>query len=162
MSIADDQCELCRNTNGDSGGNKGHNTDQKTGGEVLWGDALCRVVLVTNADYPGYCRVIWNNHEREMTDLTASDRRHLMSVVYAVEAAVRTCLNPDKINLASLGNQVPHMHWHVIPRWHDDRHFPQPIWGQPQRETAPRAGVKVAALRTRLIQALAEEQGGEA
>ncbi len=150
MSVADNQCELCRDMSG------------MVGGDVLWGDALCRVLLVADADFPGYCRVVWNDHENEMTDLTGSDRRHLMSVVFAVEAAMRTCLDPDKINLASLGNQVPHVHWHVIPRWRDDSHFPQSIWGQPQRAPGPRAAVAVAALRAALIQALAEEQGGEA
>ncbi len=150
MSVADNQCELCRSMSG------------TTGEDVLWSDALCRVLLVADVDYPGYCRVVWSDHEREMTDLTASDRRHLMSVVYAAEGAVRTCLHADKINLASLGNQVPHVHWHVIPRWHDDRHFPQTIWSQPLRPAAPRAAVNVAALRAALIQSLAEEQGGEA
>jgi diadenosine tetraphosphate (Ap4A) HIT family hydrolase len=38
------------------------------------------------------------------------------------------------VNLASLGNVVPHLHWHVIARFADDKHFPQPIWGQAQRE----------------------------
>ena len=47
-----------------------------------------------------------------------------MNVVFAVEKVVRTLFAPDKINLASFGNMTPHLHWHVIPRWHDDRHFP--------------------------------------
>jgi len=68
-----------------------------------------------------------------MTDLDAASRSVLMSVVFAVEAAVRQCFAPDKINLASFGNVVPHLHWHVIPRWTDDRHFPEPVWGRVQR-----------------------------
>jgi diadenosine tetraphosphate (Ap4A) HIT family hydrolase len=42
---------------------------------------------------------------------------------------------PDKINLASLGNVVPHLHWHVIPRFADDPHFPNPVWGVRQGST---------------------------
>jgi diadenosine tetraphosphate (Ap4A) HIT family hydrolase len=42
-------------------------------------------------------------------------------------------MQPDKMNLASLGNQTPHVHWHVIPRFRDDRHFPTPVWAVPQR-----------------------------
>lgn len=57
-----------------------------------------------------------------------------MNVVFAVEAALRQCFAPDKINLASFGNVVAHLHWHVIPRWFDDRHFPEPIWGKIQRD----------------------------
>jgi hypothetical protein len=65
-----------------------------------------------------------------------------MNVVFAVEAAVREIARPDKINLASLGNVVPHLHWHVIPRWADDPHFPDAIWAAPRRASraAGRAG----------------------
>ena len=60
-----------------------------------------------------------------------------MSVVFAVEAAVRDTMQPHKMNLASLGNMTPHVHWHVVPRFRDDRHFPGPIWAAPKRERAP-------------------------
>jgi diadenosine tetraphosphate (Ap4A) HIT family hydrolase len=107
------------------------------GGELLWQDELCRVVLVNDADYPGFCRVILNRHVAEMTDLAAAERTHFMQVVFAAEAAVRELLKPDKVNLATLGNVVPHLHWHVIPRFRDDRHFPNPIWGEPRRTVIP-------------------------
>lgn len=68
-----------------------------------------------------------------MTDLVASDQQYLMQVVMAVEAALRALLQPEKINLASLGNQVPHLHWHIIPRFADDPHFPDPIWSGARR-----------------------------
>lgn len=133
------------------------------GGEVIWQDALCRVVRVPDADYPGFCRVIWNGHVTEMTDLPAADRRHLMTLVFAVEAAVRSLLRPDKINLASLGNQVPHLHWHVIPRRRDDRHFPHALWGEAQRPaSAPAPAVSSQSLHDAIVQALAEEHGGSA
>jgi diadenosine tetraphosphate (Ap4A) HIT family hydrolase len=48
--------------------------------------------------------------------------------VFRVEAALRICLQPEKVNLASLGNMTPHLHWHVIPRRSGDPTFPQPIW----------------------------------
>jgi len=122
------------------------------GEDVLWRDALCRVILVADADYPGFCRVILNAHVKEMTDLAEADRMRLMAVVFAVETAVREVLQPDKINLASLGNMVPHLHWHVIPRFADDRHFPDAIWAAPRR-----AGnrEKPHELRAHLLHALA-------
>lgn len=95
------------------------------------------MVRVDDPDYPGFCRVIWQAHAREMTDLAATARHYLMEVVLAVETVVRQHFAPDKINLASFGNLVPHVHWHIIPRWHDDRHFPQPIWGAVQRDGKP-------------------------
>ncbi len=122
------------------------------GQDILWRDALCRVILVGDADYPGFCRVILNRHVREMTDLDAAERQRLMAVVFAVESAVREALNPDKINLASLGNMVPHVHWHVIPRFSGDRHFPDAIWAAPKRARHTDAPDD---LRARLARALA-------
>ena len=104
------------------------------GGTVLWTDDFCRVVAVTEPGYPGFCRVIWKAHVREMTDLDEAQRRHCMNVVFAVERAQRRTLSPAKINLATLGNMVAHVHWHVIPRFADDPHFPQPVWGVRQRD----------------------------
>ncbi|MFA6180298.1 MAG: HIT family protein [Candidatus Methylopumilus sp.] len=104
------------------------------GGELIWQDDFCRVVRVDDQDYPGFCRVILNKHIKEMSDLERAEQERLMSVVFAVEQAVRETMNPDKINLASLGNKTPHMHWHVIPRYAHDRHFPNPIWGVSKRE----------------------------
>ncbi len=114
---ADSECELCNSP----------------GGEVLWENGLCRVISVSDADYPGFSRVILNRHAKEMSDLDAGEQAALMQVVFAVEAVIRQYYQPHKINLASFGNVVPHLHWHVIPRWRDDRHFPQPVWGTPQR-----------------------------
>jgi diadenosine tetraphosphate (Ap4A) HIT family hydrolase len=103
------------------------------GGEPIWENALCRVVSNADPDYPGFCRVILNRHEREMTDLTEDEQREMMRIVFAVESTLRRLINPDKINLASLGNMVAHVHWHVIPRWREDRCFPNSIWGATQR-----------------------------
>lgn len=124
------------------------------GESVLWQDAWCRVIAVVQPGNPGYCRVIWQAHVREMTDLAPAQRDHLMQVVWAVEAALRATLRPVKINIASLGNQVPHLHWHVIPRFVDDAHFPDAVWAAPRRAAAARE-VDHAALAQSLRQALA-------
>lgn len=104
------------------------------GGPVLWKDAACRIVRAQSEGYPGFLRVILNRHVREMTDLAQAERNRLMDVVWAAESAVRALYGPDKVNLASFGNQVPHLHWHVIARYADDPHFPEPAWGAPRRE----------------------------
>ncbi|WP_028453433.1 HIT family protein [Chitinilyticum aquatile] len=124
---------------------------REAGGELLWQSDLCRVVLADEPDYPGFCRVILTRHAAEMSDLAQGERDELMRVVYAVEAALRATLDVDKINLASLGNMVPHMHWHVIPRWQDDRHFPAPVWAQPARAASHSVtDAQLAALRQQL------------
>lgn len=113
---------------------------QPSTGEVLWQDDFCRVVLIGDSDYPAYCRVELLAHIKEMTDLAPQDRARTMKVVFAVETAMLEVIQPDKINLASLGNMTPHMHWHVIPRFEQDNHFPNSHWGERVRSH------KVAAL----------------
>ena len=140
-------CELC----------------ETAGGEILWEDSLCRVVRVggaEGADFPGFCRVVWHAHAAEMTDLSPGERRHLMNVVFAAEAAVRSLARPDKINLASLGNVVPHLHWHVIPRWRDDSRYPAPIWAVPHRAGRGRPVPDARALRDAIAEVLSEEGAG--
>jgi len=124
-------CELCNSA----------------GGTLLWQNGSCRVVEVGESAYPGFCRVVLNRHVREMTDLPEDQRRDLLAVVFAVESVLRELLRPDKINLASLGNMTPHLHWHVIPRFRDDRHFPGPVWSASQREAVVPADRAAAAAR---------------
>ena len=97
-------------------------------GQLIWCGDDCRVILVNDPDLPGFCRVIWNHHVAEMTDLSYGEREHVMSLVFAVEEAVRHVMHPDKVNIAALGNMVPHIHWHVIPRFKDDAFFPGSAW----------------------------------
>jgi diadenosine tetraphosphate (Ap4A) HIT family hydrolase len=96
-------------------------------------DDQLSVIMVDDANYPGFCRVIWNDHVREMSDLAPADRMRINDVVWHVETAMRQVMDPLKINVASLGNVVPHLHWHVIPRYADDAHFPNPVWAQAVR-----------------------------
>ena len=127
----------------------------RTGGELLWRDDRCRVIHVAEPGYPGYCRVVWEAHVKEMTDLSDADRLHLMEVVFSVESVLRELLEPLKINLASFGNHVPHLHWHVIPRYADDPHFPDPSWGPPHRPPhAAAREVNTATLASALAAAL--------
>ena len=112
---------------------------------LLWQSPFCRVILAKEADYPGFLRVILHAHVREMSDLSTADQAALMRVVWAAETALREVMQPDKINLASLGNVVPHLHWHVIPRFADDPHFPNPVWGARLRDTRHAAPPDLAA-----------------
>ncbi len=95
------------------------------------------MVLLNDVDYPAYCRVELLEHIKEMTDLAPPQRARMMKTVFAVELALREVTQADKINLASLGNKTPHMHWHVIPRFITDKHFPNSHWGQSAREGQP-------------------------
>lgn len=145
MEVSSQSCELCNDT----------------GGTLLWQSECCRVIRVDDPHYPGFCRVIWREHVREMSDLPEASRLYLMQVVFTVESVVRQLFSPDKINLASFGNVVPHVHWHVIPRWQDDRHFPEPVWGGVHREASTkRPAVNNAELSAALARALAHVEKG--
>ncbi|KQT41281.1 MULTISPECIES: HIT family protein [unclassified Methylophilus] len=127
---------------------------EPTSQDVLWQDDFCRVVLLNDADYPAYCRVELLAHVKEMTDLPPADRARTMRVVFGVEAALRETMQPDKINLASLGNKTPHMHWHVIPRFESDKHFPNSHWGEAVRDSQVQPLSK--AVRDQLQRVVAE------
>ncbi len=106
--------------------------------DALWSDNRC---LVVKAHLPGigdYCRVVWRDHVVEMSDLDRDARIHLLDVVCGVERTLRALARPTTMNLASLGNQVPHLHWHVIPRFADDPYFPDSIWAHARRAPAER------------------------
>jgi diadenosine tetraphosphate (Ap4A) HIT family hydrolase len=139
MKLAD--CELCKSD----------------GGALVLANEWLRVMLVDEPHYPGYVRVIWNDHVREMSELLDDERLRLMRTVFAVESAQREVLAPLKINLASLGNMTPHLHWHVIARFADDLHYPQPVWGAPQRTPDEQTLQARRALVDRLREVIAEK-----
>ncbi|RTL33903.1 MAG: HIT family protein [Burkholderiales bacterium] len=116
-------CELC----------------MQDGGKLILRASKLRVIRAAEADHPAFYRVIWNDHVREWTDLDAADRVLMMSVVERIEETLREHLQPSKVNLASLGNVVPHLHWHVIARFDWDTRWPAPVWAPPQREVVDAA-----------------------
>ena len=131
------------------------------GGELLVHRGPLRIVLVNDNAYPGFCRVIWNAHVVELTDLAPAQRSACMQAVCQTEAIVREVMAPHKINLASLGNMTPHLHWHVIPRYLDDAHFPSPVWAAAVRTTpAPVLDARrerIPALRAALLRYFAAQ-----
>jgi diadenosine tetraphosphate (Ap4A) HIT family hydrolase len=135
-------CELC---------------EQEGGIPVFRNEAL-RVIRAQDADHPAFYRVIWNAHVAEWTDLPPPDRSRIMQAVAKVETALREHLKPTKVNLASLGNVVPHLHWHVIARFDWDARWPAPVWAPKQREVTDaeaRLALSLALLDRRVAEALA-------
>jgi len=107
------------------------------GGLVVARTAKFRVVRVVDGDeaqrFPAFYRLIWAQHVAEFSDLPDTDRHACMDAVTEIERVLRSLLKPTKVNLASLGNVVPHLHWHVIARFEGDSHFPAPVWAEPRR-----------------------------
>lgn len=111
------------------------------GGQVVARAPKFRVVRVVDGDearrFPAFYRLIWTDHVAEFSDLGDTDRHACMDAVTEIERILRSLLRPTKVNLASLGNVVPHLHWHVIARFEDDSHFPAPVWATSQRSEPP-------------------------
>lgn len=129
-------CPLCRDT----------------GGLAVAQSADWRVIRVLDApDFPAFYRLVWQAHVAEFSDLGAAQRGNCIEAVNRVEQVLRSALRPTKINLASLGNVVPHLHWHVIARFDWDSHFPNPVWGSAARVLAgPSAEARLALPLTEL------------
>jgi len=118
----------------------------ENGGALVWRGERLRVIRAQEAGFPAFYRVVWNAHVAEFSDLTAADRVHCMEAVTLVEQALRQHLAPTKVNIAALGNMVPHLHWHVIARFDWDSHFPAPVWAAAQRPSPAEQEAAVRAL----------------
>lgn len=91
--------------------------------------ALCAVRLVNDRTYPWLLLVPRRPGLVDLTDLEASDRARLFDEIHVAAEALKTTGPCDKLNVASLGNQVPQLHIHIIVRRTDDAAWPKPVWG---------------------------------
>ena len=130
------------------------------GGLVVARTSQFRIVRVVDGDearrFPAFYRLIWNAHVAEFSDLPDTDRHACMDAVTEIERTLRSLLAPTKVNLASLGNVVPHLHWHVIARFDWDSHFPAPVWAAAQRELDTEAAARLPLPLQRVDEAIAQ------
>jgi diadenosine tetraphosphate (Ap4A) HIT family hydrolase len=103
------------------------------GGALVFEAPQWRVIRAAEAGFPAFYRLVWTDHVAEFSDLTMAERHVCMEAVTQVESLLRKHLRPAKVNLASLGNAVPHLHWHIVARFRWDSHFPAPVWAAAQR-----------------------------
>jgi diadenosine tetraphosphate (Ap4A) HIT family hydrolase len=94
----------------------------------------CYVTLNRDQFFPGYCFVFTKLHVTELFHLDRKLRSAVMEEVTAIATALYTLFQPAKINYELLGNMVPHMHWHIVPRFVTDPLWPRPIWAEPHDE----------------------------
>jgi diadenosine tetraphosphate (Ap4A) HIT family hydrolase len=90
--------------------------------DIIFQNALFRVILVD--DIPGYVRVITQKHVKELSELSINEAITITKALIAIEEKIIELLKPDKINIASLGNMVAHLHFHIIPRYKNDPWWP--------------------------------------
>jgi len=116
------------------------------GGAIVFQGDRFRVIRSAEAGLPAFYRLVWSAHVREFSDLAPADRHLCIDAVACVEEALRRHLDPVKLNLATLGNAVPHLHWHIVARFEWDSHFPGAPWAAAQRQVAPEAQARIEAL----------------
>lgn len=103
------------------------------GGRVVFQAPRWRLIHAQEPGFPAFYRLVWQDHVREFSQLARADRLACLDALVTVEEVMLRHLQPSKVNLASLGNAVPHLHWHVIGRFEWDSHFPGAVWARPQR-----------------------------
>ncbi|WP_300367179.1 HIT domain-containing protein [Hydrogenimonas sp.] len=104
------------------------------------------------SDIP-WVKIFTHQPYKELTECPEALRRKLFDIYTIVEKAMIDYFKPTKMNMASFGNYLPRVHIHVMARFEADSHFPEPMWGEKQREGAmelPDFRLFEALLRERL------------
>ena len=113
-----------------------------------------RVYFNEDQFFPGWVFVVLKRHAVELYDLEARERAALIEEVSRVAKALARVYRPVKMNYELLGNQVPHIHWHVVPRLPDDPEPHWPVWRVPH-DPKPLAADEVARRIAQIRAALA-------
>ena len=98
---------------------------------ILIGDLpLCKFLLMNDSNYPWFLLVPRRVEIKEIFDLSEDDREQLDFETVEASKFIKSSFNPEKINIASLGNIVSQFHVHIIARYTDDISWPDPVWGK--------------------------------
>lgn len=84
--------------------------------------------LEENQAYRGYSIVVYNTHETSLENLPQENRTQFYRDMLEISSAIVKAFRPDKMNYELLGNLVPHLHWHIVPRYKTDPCWGYPIW----------------------------------
>lgn len=108
------------------------------GDEVVWQFPGAVAFLGPWQFYEGYCVLVARQHATELSRLTDGERRAHLDEMCLLARAIEECFQPHKLNYELLGNQVPHLHWHLFPRYQADAERLKPVWLALERaETDP-------------------------
>lgn len=109
------------------------------------------VLLRPDGDFPGYCILYFHRHVAEIFDLTPAERGRLIEDLDRLARAIAACRRPAKLNYACLGNEVPHLHWHVVPRYPDDGWWGRAFSQRPDSSMRPLPENEYGRLRQALL-----------
>jgi diadenosine tetraphosphate (Ap4A) HIT family hydrolase len=99
---------------------------------IIYKNSFLRIILVD--EIPGYIRIITQKHIKEFSELSDEEAIKLTLIIKNLEKGILKALKPDKINIATLGNMVPHLHIHMIPRYINDPWWPDATFCTKKRE----------------------------
>jgi len=99
---------------------------------IVWENDTLRIEK-EKSEIPWY-KLFTKEPYREMSEVPAPIREEIYKVLDIVERELLSYYHPAKINIASFGNYLPHVHWHIMARFKNDSYFPEPMWGEKQRE----------------------------
>jgi|GEM_PF-92193 diadenosine tetraphosphate (Ap4A) HIT family hydrolase len=91
-------------------------------------------VEVEESEIP-WVKVFTQRKIKEFSECTSEEKLEIFRIIDFTEKLMLSYFNADKINIASFGNMLPHVHWHVMARFEQDSYFPEPMWGAKQRES---------------------------
>lgn len=90
---------------------------------------LSLVLLCKDANYPWIILVPKRHSIQEIYQLAIEDRHQLLHESCTVAETMTALFNPDKLNIATIGNMVPQLHMHHVARFKNDGAWPGPVWG---------------------------------
>ena len=94
--------------------------------------SVSSLYLTKNQTYRGQCQLIFDSrHVARADQLSHPEWTSLAADLFTAQQAVSRVVKPDHINVESLGNVVPHLHWHIIPRYVGDPMWGAPVWQVP-------------------------------
>jgi len=85
--------------------------------------------LINNSDFPWLILVPMKNNLVEITDLSDDEYHIVNSEIKDIAAKLKQKTSADKLNIATIGNVVSQLHFHIIARYKNDKLFPNPVWG---------------------------------
>jgi len=90
-------------------------------------------IKIEKSEIP-WLKIFTQTSYKEMSDVPTSIRMEIYELLHKIEKEMINYYNPTKINIASFGNYMPHVHWHIMARFEKDSYYPEPMWGTKQRD----------------------------
>ena len=91
-------------------------------------------IEIESSEIP-WLKIFTQHPYKEMSEVPGMIKFEIYDLLDTIEKEMLSYYSPKKINIASFGNYVPHVHWHIMARFEEDSYFPEPMWGTKQRES---------------------------